>query len=69
MQENQQEFRVGKQKYISLPDRYTKQLAEQFGVTRECVRQALHFNTNSAQAEAIRVRALEMQGFVTYKAV
>lgn len=64
-----QQFRVGKKKYISLPNRYRKQLADEFGVTSECVRQALHFSSDSEQAEAIRVRAIEMQGFVTYKAV
>lgn len=64
-----QQFRVVKKKFISLPKRYRKQLVEEFGVTGECVRQALHFSSDSEQAEAIRARALAMQGFITYKAV
>lgn len=64
-----QQFRVVKKKFISLPNRYRKQLSEEFGVTSECVRQALHFSSDSEQAEAIRARAIAMQGFITYKAV
>lgn len=64
-----QEFRVVKKKFISLPNRYRKQLTQEFGVTSECVRQALHFISDSEQAEAIRARAIAMQGFITYKAV
>jgi hypothetical protein len=46
-----------------------KVICEEFGVTGECVRLALTFRTDSDQAEAIRTRALEMGGFISYKAV
>lgn len=64
-----QEFVVRKRKYIALPNRYRKQLEKEFDVTNECVRLALHFKTDGEQPEAIRARALEMQGFIAYKAV
>lgn len=64
-----QEFIVKKRKYITLPDRYRKQLIEEFGVTSECIRLALSFRTDGPQPEAIRARALEMNGFIAYKAV
>lgn len=64
-----QNFIVRKRKYISLPDRYKKLLIEEFGVTRECVRLALSFRTEGEQPEAIRERAMQMNGFIAYKAV
>lgn len=64
-----QEFRVKKKKYIALPDRYKKQLVEEFGVTSECVRLALNFTTDGEQPEAIRARAMQMNGFISFKAV
>lgn len=68
MQETR-EFIVRKRKYISLPKRYLSELQKEFGVTSECVRLALNFKTDGEQPEAIRARALEMNGFVTFKAV
>lgn len=64
-----QKFRVKKKKYITIPDRLKRELITEFGVTSECVRMALNFGTDSEQAEAIRVRAIEMGGFIAYKAV
>ena len=64
-----QEFRVKKKRYIALPDRYKKQLADEFGVTSECVRLALNFTTDGEQPEAIRARAMQMNGFISFKAV
>ena len=64
-----QEFIVKKRKYISLPERYRKQLREEFNVTSESIRLALDFITNGDRPEAIRARALEMGGFVATKAV
>lgn len=64
-----QQFKVKKKKYIALPTRYNKLLIQEFGVTSECVRQALIFASDSEQAEAIRVRALAMGGFIAFKAV
>ena len=64
-----QEFRVRKRRYIALPARYLKVICEEFDVTGECVRLALSFRTDGDQPEAIRARALEMGGFIAYKAV
>ena len=64
-----QEFRIKKRKYIALPARYSKLLVQEFGVTSECIRMALNFLADTDQAEAIRVRAIEMGGFIAYKAV
>lgn len=64
-----QEFVVRKRKYITLPERYRKQLREEFGVTSESVRLALDYMTNGERPEAIRARALEMGGFISTKAV
>lgn len=63
------DYSVRKKRYITLPKKYKRELEEEFGVTRESVRQALNYISDSEQAEAIRTRALEMNGFVTFKAV
>lgn len=68
MQEKR-EYVVRKRKYIALPKKYQRELEGEFGVTRECVRLALNFSTDGDQPEAIRARALEMNGFITFKAV
>ena len=60
---------VRKRKYIALPKKYQKEIEGEFGVTSECVRLALNFSTDSEQSEAIRARAIEMNGFITFKAV
>lgn len=68
MQEKR-EYVVRKRKYIALPKKYQKEIESEFGVTRECVRLALNFSTDSEQSEAIRARAIAMNGFITFKAV
>ena len=68
MQEKR-EYVVRKRKYIALPKKYQKEIEGEFGVTSECVRLALNFSTDGDQPEAIRARAIEMNGFITFKAV
>lgn len=65
----EQEFRVKKRKYIALPDRYKKQIVQEFGVSSESVRLALSFRTEGEQPEKIRERAMQMGAFIAYKAV
>jgi DNA-binding transcriptional regulator/RsmH inhibitor MraZ len=63
------DYSVRKKRYITLPAKYQKELQKEFDCTTECIRQALNFMSDSEQAEMIRARALEMNGFVAYKAV
>lgn len=63
------DYSVRKKRYITLPKKYQRELQAEFQVTSECVRMALNYMTDSEQAEAIRTRALEMNGFVAFKAV
>ena len=62
-------FRIKKRRYIAIPPKCKELLADEFKATKASVRLALDFKVDSPQAEAIRARALEMGGFIAYKAV
>lgn len=62
-------FRIKKRRYIAIPPKCKELLADEFKATKASVRLALDFKTDSDQAEAIRARAIEMGGFISYKAV
>lgn len=64
-----QKYKIKKRRYIAVPARCKAILADEFKATKECIRVALDFKTDSDQAEAIRARALQMGGFIAYKAV
>lgn len=62
-------IKIKKRRYIAIPPKCKELLADEFKATKASVRLALDFKVDSPQAEAIRTRALEMGGFISYKAV